>query len=350
MDLSARFHRALTSLIATDSGRIGLAVSGGGDSMALMHFTARSSLIENANLHVFTVDHGLRAESDAEARLVAEQASALGISYTVLTWRAPSKSQAKARDARHRLLANAAKSESVRVLLTGHTLSDNLESFLIRVRAGSGWYGLVGMRPFSASPVWPEGEGLFVARPMLAFQRAEIRQWLEAEGEIWCEDPSNENEVYERVRMRQLLSEAPELGDRIARIQDRLTLLRRARDRWLAHNLAAATIGDDTLELPLTEEIKTETLAQILSICAMIVSGTDRPARTARCINAAQQLISSDPECTPVTLTLGGTVIRKTGQSLLFRRESNRPNAQSPSDIGLRLRHISAGLTGAPPA
>ncbi len=346
--MQARFDSALAPLIENSRGKIGLAVSGGGDSIALLRLTALSDHIDRERLCIFTVDHGLRAAAADEVRLVKKQAVELGLYHRTLEWHAPNPSQARARDARHRLLAQALKEAGGQLLLTGHTRSDNEESFLIRARAGSGWYGLSGMSARSASPVWPDGNGIFIARPMLKFDRYEVRAWLREEGAVWCDDPSNENEAYERVRMRQLLGKAPQLSARVARIQDKLCRLRIARDRQLAGLLRKAIIQDGSLAVVLPEQVKTETLAQCLAICAMVVAGTDRPARTARCVAAAERLAQTGPDS--AVLTLGGTIVRKSGYQLQFQRESNRPNPPDPSESGSRLRHISSGLTGAAPA
>ena len=350
MDLPARFDRALAVLIPNISGPVALAISGGGDSMALMHMAAQSKHLGASELHAFTVDHGLRNEAAEEARLVENQASILGISHTTLTWQTPNASQARAREARHRLLASAAISVGAKLLVTGHTQSDNTESFLIRARAGSGWYGLSGMGELTVSPVWPEGAGVYIARPMLSFDRTEIRAWLRSSELSWCDDPSNEKAAYERVRMRRMQNEAPGLSQRIARIQKKLGYLRGARDRQLASILACAKWQDDELVIELESEMNSETLSQILSLVAMAVAGTDTPARTERCRNAAQRLLSEDSNRVPIVLTLGGSIIRKSGQTLAFHRESNRPGAVPPGETSSRLRHICAGLTGAPPA
>lgn len=347
-DLPARFDNALAPLIESNQAAIGLAVSGGGDSLSLMHFAARSELIDNSQLIAFTVDHQLRAASADEAAFVKDEARRLGIAHRTLKWRSPNSSQARARDARHRLIADAAREAGAQILLTGHTQSDNLESFLIRARAGSGWYGLSGMGALTASPVWPEGEGVFIARPLLGLDRGEIREWLEGEGAAWCEDPGNENDAYERVRMRRLLGDAPHLSSRIARLQDKLRQLRSARDRQLADILKRTEIADQSLALTMATEIDSGALAQCLAMCTMVVAGSDRPARTARCVAASERLIETGAG--DVTLTLGGAVIRKSGQTLHFMRESNRPGTPDPAELRSRLRHIGAGLTGAVPA
>ena len=84
--LPARFDHALAPLVRNLKGKIALAVSGGGDSMALLHLAAQSSLVESSNLIAFTVNHGLRPEAAAEAKSVKAQAKALGIVHKTLTW------------------------------------------------------------------------------------------------------------------------------------------------------------------------------------------------------------------------------------------------------------------------
>ena len=314
--------------------------------MALLHLAVQSELLETDQLRVFTVDHGLRAEAREEARMVAEVSQQLGVAHQILKWSEPNASQARARDARHRLLAAAVTEAGGKLLLTGHTLSDNVESFLIRARAGSGWYGLAGMSALSVSPVWPEGEGVFILRPMLTMQRGAVRSWLSAKGATWCDDPSNENPHYERVRMRGLLEGAPQRSAQIARIQSRLRPLRAARDGQIADMLACADVSGNQLSLPLPAAVSAECLAQTLQFAAMAVTGSQRPARSARALSAATRLLG-DPA---LTLTLGGAVVRKSKDTLIFRPESNRPQPEFAADPCLRLQHICTGLLGSAPA
>lgn len=310
--------------------------------MALLHLAARSSLVENTGLCVFTVDHRMRAASAQEAEFVGGVCQRLGISHQTLIWDEPNASQTRARSARHRLLATALKEAGGRLLLTGHTLSDNVESFLIRARAASGWYGLAGMGALTASPVWPEGEGVFVARPMLGMQRDDVREWLKAAQQEWCDDPSNENHKYERVRMRSLLAET-RVSQRIDRIQEKLKRLRAARDAELAHWLGTAHSEDNGVELPFPDEMKQEAFSQGLSLLCMATAGSDRPARRQRCLAAAQKLQASSDQ---ITLTLGGAVIQKRENQLKLHIETNRQTNGAAAQARLRLQHICAGLTG----
>ena len=121
----------------------GLAVSGGADSMALMQLAARRLATEpgSRRLTVLTVDHGLRPESADEAEVVARAAAALGLPHTTLRWKgAKPKSgiQAAARAARYDLMATHAMKCGIDCLMTAHHLDDQAETFLMRLRRGSG--------------------------------------------------------------------------------------------------------------------------------------------------------------------------------------------------------------------
>lgn len=177
-----------------------LAASGGPDSTALMLAAAASR--GPAALTVATVDHGLRPEARAEAEAVGRQADCLGLSHRILVWTGPyprAGIQAAARAARYRLLAAHAAETGAAFLLTGHTLDDQAETVLMRLARGSGPAGLAGMRrERSLTP------GLVLARPLLAFAKAELVAWCEAKAIAYQRDPSNADERFARTRLRQL--------------------------------------------------------------------------------------------------------------------------------------------------
>ena len=341
-NLQAQFDTTLAPHLKNNTDTIGLAVSGGGDSIALLRMAGRSSLISNDRVYVFTVDHGLRPESADEALFVCEQCEVLGISHRTLLWSQPNPSQARARSARHKLLANAVREQGGTLLVTGHTLSDNVESFLMRARASSGWYGLSGMGAVSASPVWPDGQGVFIARPMLGMHRKAIREWLQDQGIGWRDDPTNENMAYERVRMRRLLSDAPQMSARISSVQRKLSLLRKSRDTQIANWLSTAEARNDELHLQMPGDMSAEALAQSLSLACMAVASTDTPTRANRSLAAAQKLKTASS----LTFTLGGTVVRCRLGTIEISREKNRPDLSNTANFMHRLQHICAGLTG----
>ncbi|MBL8558042.1 MAG: tRNA lysidine(34) synthetase TilS [Hyphomonadaceae bacterium] len=193
------------------SGPLLVGVSGGGDSVALLHLMG---VVAPDRLRIAAiVDHALRPESAAEAVAAADIAHGLGAEPVVLRLDWPHgerRSQEAARIARHAALANLARARGASVLYLGHTRDDQAETVLIRRQAGSGSFGLAAMSPLSPSPVWPEGRDLRIARPLLSVSREALRDHLRREGLHWIEDPSNEMLRYARVRARRELRDSAE--------------------------------------------------------------------------------------------------------------------------------------------
>src|SRR5437867_3086148 len=185
-----RFARDLDALIAPGA-RIGIAVSGGPDSLALLLLAAgaRPGQIEAA-----TVDHALRPGSRTEAELVAELCGRLGVPHNILTARwnhIPTTAiQEKARNERYRLLGFWAEERGLGALATGHHADDQAETLLMRLNRGSGVRGLAGMRSRSITP----GNHVRLIRPLLGWRRTELRQICEDAGATPVADPSNEDD------------------------------------------------------------------------------------------------------------------------------------------------------------
>jgi tRNA(Ile)-lysidine synthase len=198
-----------------------VAVSGGGDSAALMHLLARwAKAAKKPTPQVLIVDHGLRAESRREAQGTARKARALGLTATVLTWKGPAPGsglEAAAREARYRLMGAWLKKKKIAVLYLGHNQDDQAETFLLRLARGSGLDGLSAMKALAPWPL-PDHDGLVLARPLLSVGRAELRDYLSALGEDWIEDPMNDDPRFDRVRLRKLAPALAEAGLTPARI------------------------------------------------------------------------------------------------------------------------------------
>lgn len=197
-----RFRRELDALVAPDVP-IGIAVSGGPDSTALLLMAAalRPGLVEAA-----TVDHALRAGSRAEAESVARLCADRGIPHKILTARWDRKPQTaiqeRARLMRFSLLAEWARGRGLKALLTGHHLDDQAETFVMRLARGSGVKGLAGMRPVSRAP----GADIAVVRPLLGWRQVELDAICREAGVEPIDDPSNADEQFERVRVRTALA------------------------------------------------------------------------------------------------------------------------------------------------
>jgi len=240
------FDARLAELQVGQGARIALAVSGGGDSMALavlmQHWAARNGVA----LVALTVDHGLREGSAAEAAATGKTLEKLGVPHKILHWQGDkpaSHIQERARDARYKLLIDAAKNAGVDTLMVAHNLEDQMETFWMRLAHGSGLDGLAGMA--AARDV----EGLRLLRPLLGFSRETLRNVCREAGVPWAEDPSNTNDKYLRVRLRafeEVLGAegfSPErLGATLQKLEDARQALQAVTDAALT---AAAEIKDE---------------------------------------------------------------------------------------------------------
>lgn len=180
-----------------------LAVSGGPDSTALLVLAARwrRRLKKAPKLVAVTVDHGLRPESAGEARAVKRLAARLGVDHATRRWRGrkpASRLQEAAREARYRLLIEAARKAKACAIVTAHTLDDQAETVLFRLARGSGLAGLGGMARRSAL-----GD-LALVRPLLEVPKARLVATLEAAGVTYADDASNRDPRFARPRWRAL--------------------------------------------------------------------------------------------------------------------------------------------------
>lgn len=199
-----RFRADLDALSARDE-RIGVAVSGGPDSMALLLLAtaARPGLVEAA-----TIDHALRPESRGEAEMVAAVCERLGVPHEILTaeWAEPPATalQERARAERYRLLARWAADRNLGAVAAAHHLDDQAETLVMRLARGAGVGGLAGMRRRAFMP----GSDVPLIRPLLSWRRSELEQLCLTEGVQAVADPSNADEQFERVRVRRALEKA----------------------------------------------------------------------------------------------------------------------------------------------
>jgi tRNA(Ile)-lysidine synthase len=203
--MNPAFHAGLAAcarrLDPGSTSPLAVAFSGGGDSLALLLVARAFASSTGRPLVALHVDHGLQPQSAAWGRQAQAQAERLGARFRLLRWDGPKPVAglpAAARDARHRLIAEAARAAGCAVVLIGHTLDDQIENALMR-DAG---VPIGPLCDWSPSPVWPQGRGLFLARPLLGQRRAALRAWLAAEGLDWIEDPANDDERRPRTAAR----------------------------------------------------------------------------------------------------------------------------------------------------
>jgi tRNA(Ile)-lysidine synthase len=192
-------------------GAVGVAISGGPDSLALLRLAAAA---RPGRVRAATVDHGLRKGSVAEAAMVAELCGALAVPHDTLTVTVGDGAslQAQAREARYAALSEWAASHSLAAVATGHHADDQAETLLMRLARGSGLGGLSGIREVT------DIAGCRVIRPLLQMRKAALAEIVAAAGWLPVLDPANNDPRHERTRVRQLLASTDWLDpERLAR-------------------------------------------------------------------------------------------------------------------------------------
>ncbi len=206
--------------------RLAVAVSGGADSTALALLAHEFCAARGGQALALIVDHGLRAEASAEAVLTAGRLAERGIAARILPLSnlpRGARLQETARAARYAALAEAAFAAGYLHLLLGHHAADQTETVAMRARRGPG--GAEGMAAWSAR------NQVLLLRPLLGVQPGALRDYLREMGMEWVEDPSNQSERFERVRIRQAGQGLPPAGGeaRVAREgEDAIFLARHA--------------------------------------------------------------------------------------------------------------------------
>ncbi|HVU05549.1 MAG TPA: tRNA lysidine(34) synthetase TilS [Polyangiaceae bacterium] len=259
-----------------------VAVSGGGDSTALLHVLARLAPKLGFRVSAHGVDHGLRPEAAAELALAERLAGVLSVPFarTVLRVAPGGNLQNRAREARRTALLAAADGVGATRIATAHHADDRAETVLIRI--------LHGATP-SALAVLPASEGRFL-RPLIRATKADVLLHLERHELVFASDPSNEERRFLRVRVRKellpLLTElSPAIVDHLTALADELAALpasatfpvplkrahRRAVDRAVASGRTARVRLPRDLELVVDPKAGPTKLVQ-----------TDGPARRPR--------------------------------------------------------------------
>jgi tRNA(Ile)-lysidine synthase len=260
-----RFRRDFEPL-AGPASRIGVAVSGGPDSLALLLLASAGY---GNRVFAATVDHGLRPEAAAEARYMAGIAAVLGVPHAILTVDWPGGKpetglQEAARDARYDALFRWCEEQALDALLTAHHADDQAETLLMRLGRGAGLPGLAGIRPVQALP------NLRIVRPLLGWRRDELLRICVDAGIDPILDPSNSDPRHERTRIRRLLAGGDALDPRkVALSADHLFDVEEAM-AWIAAEAirGRARIEPDQATFDadgLPREIKRRALAFILA-------------------------------------------------------------------------------------
>lgn len=329
--------------------------------MALLHMAQQVAADTGCGIAAVTVDHALRSGSAAEAAQVAAYCAAQGIAHETLIWwhqDLRGNLQAAAREARYAMMAHWARNYGIATILLGHTQDDQAETFLMRLGREAGLDGLSGM------PRRMQRDGITWHRPLLGTNRATLRDYLRQAGLGWCDDPSNEDTRFDRIKARQALPALVPLGIDAAGISRVMAQLDEARIalHHLLRDVMQSTIrqeqGDLILDWPALESHPFDVQRRCVVDALVWMSGANYPPRredVAKLIHALQ----ADGQ-----RTLGGCLIRRKGKDLRLSREyqavrdlagptdaiwDGRWCLEGPHDAALQVRALGdAGLLACP--
>lgn len=320
---------------------LGLAVSGGPDSLAMMLIVARwaAELPSAPRLVVYTLDHGLRHEAAEEAAMVAREAARLGLACRVLRWAGPhpaSGVQAAARRARYRLIGQAMRADGVSTLLTAHHADDQAETVLMRMAHGSGLAGLAGIAAFS------EIEGIAVFRPFLGVPGAELRNVLEGSGMVPARDPGNIDPTYERVRWRAELPrlaglglDAGRIGELARRLGEAESVLARLADEAFSAGIVQDVTGAHGFSRRWFAALAPAIATRVLQ-AALNRSGGGHKGRELQAVEALRDRLSGPG---PIGESLHACLIKSTSDRVSVMREPGR-GMPAPMEIEASMTQV----------
>ena len=299
--------------------KMAVAVSGGSDSLALCFMLDKWIKQQEGELICLTIDHDLRVESSKEAEMVENILNAYNIKHKIIKWLDPkpiSNLQKKARLARYQLLTDYCKQNNIAYLATGHQQNDQAENFIIRAEHGSGVYGLDRM------PSVGEFNQIKIIRTLLDFNKQDPQNFLKEQNIEWIEDPSNYNERFTRVKVRNFLSNYPQWIAKLAYLSKNLSRAKDCIEYMLKQNMEKLVVffphGDASIEFAsfkqLPQEIKFRMLAKILQIVS-------NNAKTARAERIERLLAKIETGNIFKASTLSGCLISRKKDQLIITRE-----------------------------
>nr|WP_289847955.1 tRNA lysidine(34) synthetase TilS [Octadecabacter sp. B2R22] len=315
---AALLHFIDTILIGEQPDKVAIAVSGGGDSMALLHLYMRWSEQTGVPVIAATVDHGLRAAAADEAAFVGAFCEEHQIPHSILNWdgtKATGNVQAAARDARYQLLSDWAWDNGTETIALGHTANDVAETFLMRLGRKAGLDGLAAM-----PPVFSLHRSIFV-RPLWQQTREELRNYLRRHDVSWVDDPSNEDLTQTRPKARQILAALEPLGIDIESLKSTAAALASAKSAIQgytceeARRLVIVDRGDVLIQSRPRPPVHPDVERRLRLAAVRYINGNGYAPRESALINLDVALTKQDRH------TVGGCIVSKEEGALRFARE-----------------------------
>lgn len=284
--------------------------------MALLHLVVQQ--FGAGQVKALTVDHGLRAEAAAEAQQVGLWCAALKIPHHTLRWlgeKPETGIQAAARQARYNLMSAWCLANGISTLLTAHTANDQAETVVMRKRRTQSLRSTAG--------IWPKTDWnrVHVLRPLLHETRDDLRAYLQQVGQVWLDDPSNDNTKFERVRVRQelQLADVQQLANEASAAQRSVIAEDKAVKTWLSANGSMSETGVLTIPRLAFSILKQDLACSVLRWALWACGGGVSPPP-----DGVQRILDKARENTVTRMTLAGAMVAMRTKAILVGREPSR--------------------------
>jgi len=299
----------------------GVAISGGPDSLALAFLAQIYSLKRKINPKFFIVDHRLRPESTKEAKAVQKILKRVSINLEILTWKGKKPKnniQSIARKARYQLMNDRCEKYKIKNLLVGHHQDDLIENFFIRMVRGSGLKGLVSMDKKSKI------DKMNIYRPLIDQKKDDLILISKKVFDFYIKDPSNNDEKFQRIRVRKLIKELKKDGFDMNKFLTTIKNLKYSNNVinfYVAENLRQNTFysnKDKRLILNKSFFLKSyEVVFRGLSDSLKKISGRYYSVRGKK----LDKIIYDIQNNTLFRSTLGGCIVEKVNRTIIISKE-----------------------------
>ena len=336
--LQKRFDDNIKSIFLSNNTKaaqlsVALAISGGSDSMAMLHLASNWAKKFNVRLTIFSVNHNLRRSAANEIDFVKKVTLNLGHDFFEFSWNCngeKSAIQERARLARYDMMTKKCHELNINILLTAHHLDDMLETYIMRKNKKSGILGLSYSMSFFYNNIW-------IFRPLTIFLKAELTDYLLAKDDYchnqneenikWIEDESNKSDIYERNRIRQFISSLTKI-DKLKLI-DQMKEVGRAGEKLneklinaIAEIVQINNYGFAIIKLAKILGEEFDVKIHIINYLLTIIGGKTLLPR----FRSSIQIINKIEQKEKINCSLHGCLLRQTNDSLIIYREASQIN------------------------
>ena len=306
--------------------KIAVSVSGGPDSIALCFLVSCYKSQKNNRIQptFYLVDHGLREDSAKEAKMVKKELKLKKIDLKILKWigkKPKTNIQSLARKKRYELLFKECKKTNIKTILTAHHQDDFYETFFSRLLRGSGTEGLSSFMEYEKKFIF-EGNVFILARPLLNLSKNSLIYIANKIFNFYVDDPSNEMDKFQRVRLRKLISNLKIQGmdfNKLSLTLNNLASTNRAINEIVNYNISNNAILKKNRFIISSNFFffPNEVIFRSLSTIFKTLSKKNYPPRGKKMINLINELKSKNQ----FKATLGGIIVNKIHNSVVLNRE-----------------------------